>query len=766
MTVTDSDPVARASQAASPSRPPADPRACGDPTKPSRAEPSRAEPAGRGIGVPTHPRRPRKHRRAGRTLAAFAAAAALVLAPLLTAPAYAADPTPTPTPSPAPTLSGSVEAYVSTLRSGVVEKGRPLDVQVSISNGTGYAVAASTATVRVGKTAITSRTALTTWLNAEGSANGFAELGSTTIRPVDSGTIGTGTLTVAADDPVLDKLTPGVHPLQATVKTPSTTHTAIGVIVVSDPARTERTPVGLVVPITAGPTAEGLLTAEQLTTLTALDGDLTTTLNAVAGTSAILAIDPAIPASIRVLGSAAPESATAWLERLNMLPNERFALQFGDADVAVQLAGGASAPLSPTSLQSYMNPDDFRPDPDASPAPTPTDTATPTTAPDQPVYPTLAELEDLGPNTRGTVFWPFSGTADGKTLQTLAATSTDDTTALTLIPSSTTAVGAKGATVAAHAIANKADVLVYDSTVSDQLATAATLDPPLRGSSLAAASAYLQLAASGAGTHPLLVAVDRPASRSGLSAAVQTVTRVPATTAATLATLTAAATQSVTVQDAAARPQRLSAFNGLSDGEHALALFSSILDDPTVLTGPERASILQLLGSGWLADENGWSAAIATHEQGTDTTLASVEIAPSSALNLAGSSAPLRFGVRNDLPWPVHVNLRAAPDDLRLEVQTSTPVDAQANSTTRVTVPVRAKIGSGQVTLDLSLYSPTGVAIGDPQSVNLNVHADWEVIGLSVLGVGIGAFLVVGLVRTILARRRRRAEGGAGEGGA
>ena len=62
-----------------------------------------------------------------------------------------------------------------------------------------------------------------------------------------------------------------------------------------------------------------------------------------------------------MLGTAAPDTATAWLDRLELLPNSRFALQFGDADIAAQLDTGLSTPLGPTSLTAYMNPDDFLP---------------------------------------------------------------------------------------------------------------------------------------------------------------------------------------------------------------------------------------------------------------------------------------------------------------------------------------------------------------------------------------------------------------------
>ena len=103
--------------------------------------------------------------------------------------------------------------------------------------------------------------------------------------------------------------------------------------------------VGVVVPVTAGPTAEGLLTADELVELTGPEGSLTNILDAVEGTEAILAVDPAIPAAIRVLGSSAPPTALLWLARLEALPQTRFALQFGDADVAAQVQAGIVPPL-------------------------------------------------------------------------------------------------------------------------------------------------------------------------------------------------------------------------------------------------------------------------------------------------------------------------------------------------------------------------------------------------------------------------------------
>ncbi|MGJ2901873.1 hypothetical protein ACR8KU_22585, partial [Salmonella enterica subsp. enterica serovar Paratyphi A] len=168
----------------------------------------------------------------------------------------------------------------------------------------------------------------------------------------------------------------------------------------------------------------------------------------VAGTSAILAIDPAIPASIRVLGSSVPDSARAWLERLGMLSNERFALQFGDADIATQLHEGQTALLRPTTLQPSMDPADFEDTEDtgddtgAAPADTGSPTPTDTPTPGVPALPTMEQLDHLGDHTRDAVYWPYSGSAGGRDVAALSKMSADDTEAITLLSSDSATVGA------------------------------------------------------------------------------------------------------------------------------------------------------------------------------------------------------------------------------------------------------------------------------------------------------------------------------------
>jgi prolipoprotein diacylglyceryltransferase len=60
-----------------------------------------------------------------------------------------------------------------------------------------------------------------------------------------------------------------------------------------------------------------------------------------------------------------------------------------------------------------------------------------------------------------------------------------------------------------------------------------------------------------------------------------------------------------------------------------------------------------------------------------------------------------------------------------------------------------------------SLTSPTGVHIGEDQTAKVTVRAEWEGIGLGILGGVIGLLLILGIVRTIVRRRADRSDAAA-----
>ncbi|WP_160150870.1 DUF6049 family protein [Microbacterium timonense] len=701
----------------------------------------------------TPPRALRRPPRRTARLATAALAAVAVLVGLLVPGAAVAAPEPSPTPSPTQTPAvppGTTLFTLSPLSNGIVRPGDALNVSISVQNGTAADLPGTTVTLSLGTDPIADREDLGEWLGGTAEAAGMQPVASAVFDAVAAGAFQVRGMTVPADDPALQGRAPGVYPLEATYEGESGTVRSTSAMIVPADDVTD-VGLGVVVPITAGPRAAGLLTSDELAALTAPDGDLTNQLDSVTGTSAILAVDPAIPAAIRVLGASAPESAVEWLARLETMQNSRFALQFGDADVTAQLQAGVPRPLQPTSFTAYMEPSDFE---SATPEPTPT--PTPTSAP-QTVLPTTEQLLAVGPATRNGVYWPADGTADADVVTQLAGLPADGTPPVTLVPSATTEAGAAGRTVPAHGRGGDAGVLVYDSDVSDALDRASRSEESwLRGNPLTAATAYLSFATADA-QGPLLVTVGRGDGRTRveLGAAISAAFSAPNVLPRTLAAIAASEAAEVKLADVSEPPERVDAASTLMGQEAELARFATILDDPTLLTGPERAEILQLLGVAWIDDDT-WPAALAAHRDQTAATLGSVALLPTSPSDLYGSSAALRFWVRNDLPYPVNLVLYTTRDNLRLDVQGETPVVATPESNTRVEVPVQARVGRGDVTLTLQLRSPAFVAIGQPETVDVNVWADWEAVGIVALAVLVGALLIVGVVRTVLRMRRRR----------
>ncbi|WP_424936834.1 MULTISPECIES: DUF6049 family protein [Bacteria] len=708
----------------------------------------------------TGPLPPRRRRRAGLVLVAVLGLALGVVAPgvaLTTAPAArAADPVPTATAE----SDESVHIALAPDARGTYAPGSPLAATVSIRNDGTERTSSGSVRLDIGRTALPDRAAVTAWLDDE-SSPALAAIGVAEAPAVAGGETGTAAVTVPATE--VGALGPGVYPLRATWE-PSTTDASASASVVSRSvivvARGARPAVSAVVPFTASPagTASGsLLSAEELATLTAPGGSLSAQLDAASGTTAILAVDPAIPAAIRVLGTTAPPTAVAWLDRLLSLPNERFRLQFGDADTAAQAAAGLTAPLAVDTLTPFLS--DRQPSPAPSMSPSSTGTASPSASPVAPV-PTetagtgatvdYAALTDIG-TAQPALLWPrgeVSG-ADVAVLSRYADPAAPGIATTTILPSTSATSGVDGAPVAARGVVDRAGVLTTDTAVSDALSRAsAEKDPVRRGAPLAEAEAMLWFADPAA---PVLVGLDRNASRpgDGLSAALASVAAGPR--GPSLSELLATAAVPLTLTSGAAA-DRAAAVTAALEDERQIAAFSSILEDPTQLTVRQRISILRLLAVGENADASSFALAAADQRAATRKTLDAVGIQPSNPI-LISAAVDVPIWLRNDLPYPVNVVMEVQPSDGRLAVERFVEAKGQPRSTNRLKIPVESRVATAEVDLRLSLTSPTGVPVGTPQTARLTVHAEWESIGLLVLG-GIAALLIGGgVIRTILRRR-------------
>ncbi len=630
---------------------------------------------------------------------------------------------------------------------GRVAPGNGASATVTIANETDAEISAGDVVVELNRTPLADDASVTTWLDDDQAPGTFSALGSERSAVLAAGDSERVALTV--DPTTFADLAPGVYPVRASLAGASVASggdvderdTTTGSVLVIAPTTAQ---VGVIVPVTATPADGVLLSTEELADLTASDGPLTAVLDGVTGTAAVLAVDPAIPAAIRARGTAAPDSATEWLTRLDELPNERFALQFGDADATVQSQAQLPALLQPATLSPFLTPQDF---PSVRATETPAPTASPSPL-DQPgaVLPDDAELTALEGSLDG-ILWPRAGVRaeDLATFETYVGAGTT-----TIVSSATT-----GGTGAAHAQAAEHDLLVIDDTVSAAISDAADeADDDARQQLLAAASARIYLAAADAPDAPLLVGLERDESRDA-DALREAITAVD-TVGLDLTAIRATPASAVTLAAAEIDTARVDALGQLLADEGSIAQFATVLDDPQVLIQRERIRLLRTIAVGVPAEE--FDRTVDARRDGTRSTLGAVSIPPSSTIQLLSAAADLPFSVRNDLPWPVTVRLAVASTDPRLDVATDIDVVVPANTSARVKVPVTARVGSGEVALRLSVYSPAGVLVDGPQIARVAVRAEWETIGLILFGSLAGLLIVGGVVRTVLRKRREHAE--------
>lgn len=190
-----------------------------------------------------------------------------------------------------------------------------------------------------------------------------------------------------------------------------------------------------------------------------------------------------------------------------------------------------------------------------------------------------------------------------------------------------------------------------------------------------------------------------------------------------------------------------------------LTPLANATDDPNAVYESVTPQILPAL-SAQLTPSEQLDAATAVTSQVT-TMLSSVTVEPSSAVNLINKSANFPVLVRNNLPWPVRVDVTLVPDDPRLR---ATPAQSQtlaAQGATTVEVPVGA-IGSGDIEVTYKVTTPDGVVLDDSQTVTVRMHAGWEDAITAVIASIFGLLFLAGITRSLRKRAARKAQAASG----
>lgn len=660
----------------------------------------------------------------------------------------------------------SVSASVTTDNGGVLAAGQDLAASVTVTNPTDTAIAAGTVELWLDPQPQASRGALSSWLSSTEPVSGRSVLGSAALALLEPGSSSVVRVTVpAAAVPFVGRSTSAVFGIGATVITSGQVEADTrGTVVWSAGDASTRTNISVVMPIVSPSSGNGLISATDLATYTAPNGVLTRDLDGLTSHSTVtVGIDPMIVASIRALGNAAPASAVAWLARLKTLSNNTFSLSYGDADLTGQLQAGLSTPLSPTSLDFALDAKNFSPTPTTlsqpstnEPAVTPSPNPTPG---DGTALPSLDQLLAWSYSLPG-IAWPGDKTVRSSDIPQLAAAGFPTT----IVSGDNTNADQQEKTPNAPIRTGSSTLAVSDQRLSDALRQAVSAPSEVVWSTaMSKANAQLQLiSAEGSSPRQVLIALDRswPSSGTQLARTLDALFVSSWTTPATFSSmLTAAPSSGTALVDAPESESRLDSIRSLLADETALTGFSSVLADPSSLTGSTRAQLLTLLAVSWQNARTSWATAVAKSRAATSKTLQSIRILPTENINLVSAQGSIPFTVSNGLRTEaVTVVLNASPSNGRLEIDQSVTKTIPQDSRATMLVPVKAEVGNGQVVLSLQLYSPTGVPIGEPTAVRVEVHADWEGIGALVFGILLVLLFGFGIVRGIL-RRREKGDG-------
>ena len=464
-------------------------------------------------------------------------------------------------------------------------------------------------------------------------------------------------------------------------------------------------------------------------------------------------------ASIRILGDSAPLSARTWLLRLEAASNDTFALSYADSDLAVASQAKATRVLAPTSfpIDSALFPGAPTTAPTLSPTPAPPGTTT------VPPLPDLASLQAFN-YTVPAVAWPASDSVvegDLESFETGGLTTT-------ILSSGNVGYGVLDSTPSSPALVGMHRALVADDALSMDLNAAVQASTPAQWekamSELSSAIAVISLERPAA-SRTMLATLDR--SRPGAGARL-------AQTLAALAALPWAAPASLSEADAAfgsgsavrpatatviAKPEsaeRVAAVAALLAAEATAGSFSSVLTEPSQITGERRLSLLALLSNSWTGDDT-WAAETKKYLAKSNRYVTkSVTIARSSATVFTSRNSPLPITVTNELPWPVtvYVTVRSPSNIITID-NDRVELVVESQSQAKTTVPVTSN-ANGPVTLTVSLSSATNVQITTPATIDVDVQAQWETAFTAVVAVLVFGVFGFGIYRTVAKRRKAK----------
>jgi len=503
------------------------------------------------------------------------------------------------------------------------------------------------------------------------------------------------------------------------------------------------TQLAIVLPLVLPAGTTGLVPAAILAEYTSASGILTRELDAVLGRNVAVGIDPAILASIRILGDAAPPSALAWLDRLATAKNDTFALGYSDSDLTLATQAGSAEVLAPRTFGFAVDVARF----DVGGAGASPGVATPT----KPPLPTTSSLL-AWPYTINGLAWPRENTVVARDLATISS-SGFTTTLLSSANVRSELAGIGPVDIDGHR------AIVTDDAVS--VAYRAALNASSDASWQAAVTRLREVLGKADIRYSTVVATPDRSSSWADGRFAQTMDALSSDSGVAETLLSVALSAPPTAALLVAMPHTAATVAGteqLLAAEAAESEFATVAADPTVITGARRVALLAVLSNQAVAQEALWPGLAAGYLAQSTKLLASVAVVSTSGVNLFADRASLPITVSNSLNQAVTVFITVRPDTGLLTVEDSrVRLDIEPNSQGKGLVPLQA-ISNGTVRVTVHLESTTRVAVGAPARIPINVQAGWETPIVVIMAGLVILLFAGGLTRSIYRRRRAARE--------
>lgn len=362
------------------------------------------------------------------------------------------------------------------------------------------------------------------------------------------------------------------------------------------------------------------------------------------------------------------------------------------------------------------------------------------------------------PEARTDIAWPVGGATDREQLQDFKKSGTS-----TVILDDTQQPSITGIRDSAHSKTKTSSsakstiqTLIGDTALRDLSSDIIGQKNPAAGvSELVAVSAAIQSEAPYRSRH-LLIPLPRAEASANWTRTVDALARSPWMEVESLDTLLKLDASPRGILQPVQDPKHISSttVSALGDIRRSETEFNTAFTEPGIANTRLDRSLLSCTSAAWTAGGNANDCAVKARTTSMDNRRAISLEEGSSVLLVTGEKTTIPVTIVNNSHTPARVHVRMRPRTPQLKTTNTETVTVPPTETMRVDVPVEG-LANADVPTTIEMVTNDDVVLPENTSLMVRVRADWENIGTAVIGLGLAAVFVIGLIKSVSRGRRK-----------